>query len=71
MYGHGYAQIFFRTKYIYIVYLVSMSKFDSSSHGSMMYSSRNDCLYLKWIYFVLVHSHDESHMDVNQSIDVL
>ena len=69
LYGRGCAQICVCMTEIYIVCLVAKSKFESSSHGSMVYSSSHDCLYLTWIYFVLVCSHDESHL--NLSVDVL
>ena len=71
LFGHGCAQICTRMTQIYIVCLVTMSKFESSLHGSTMYSSSDDCLYFTWIYIVFVSSHDEIHMDMNQSVDVL
>ena len=50
LYVHGCAQICVCMTWIYIVCLVAMSKFESSSHGSTLYFSSHD-------FFV-------SHMDL-------
>ena len=39
-----------------------MSKFESSSHGSTLYFSIHDLLYLTWICIILVSSHVVSHL---------
>ena len=39
--------------------IVAMSKLESSSHGSTLYSSSHVCSSLSWIFLVLVCSHDE------------
>ena len=71
LYGHGFAQIYVHLTEISIAFFVAMSKFESSSHGSALYSSSHDCLYFTWISIVLVISHDEIHMNMNQSFYVL
>ena len=48
-----------------------MSKFESSSHGSTLFYSSHGCLYLTWICFVMVRNYGESHVNLNQSVDVL
>ena len=53
------------------LHCVSGSYVESPSHGSTLYFSSHDCLYFTWIFIVLVNSHVESHMDMNQSVDVL
>ena len=65
LYGHGCAQICICMTYIYIVCLVAMSNFAFSLHGSTLYFSSHDCLYLTWICIALVSSHDEIHVDTN------
>ena len=42
LYVHGYAHICVCMTYIYIVCLVAMSKFESYSHGSMLYFSSHE-----------------------------
>ena len=62
LYVHGCAHNCVCMKEIYIVCLVAMSKFESSSHGSMLYFSTHDFLYLTWICVVLVGSHVVCHL---------
>ena len=59
LYCHGCAQISFSMTYIYIVCLVAMSKFDSSSHGSMLYSSSNVYSFPSLICLVFICIHNE------------
>ena len=62
LYVRGCAQICVCMKYIYIVCLVAMSKFESSSHGYMLYFSSHEFFYLTWICVVLVRIHVVSHL---------
>ena len=71
LYGRGCSNIFVCITYIYIVYMVAMSKFESPSHGSTLYYSSHDCLCLTWICVVLVNNHVVSHMYLYQSVNVL
>ena len=68
LYGHGYAQICICMTYIYIVCLVAMSKSESSSHGSMLYSSIHACLFHSWIYLVLVCSYEFGYLHLRVNI---